>query len=335
MRHFLLKLAAVAAVSGGLCGCDKKAPSAGKNGDETGQKAVLLITPDLSNFEFEGQRWAYEDGVAARVGEGDLHDLWIKGQYGDFILELEYKLSEKANSGILLRCTNKADWINTALEVQIHETGDGTVHGQCGGVYDCLSPNFIEVAHLEATVGETVKSIPLVLNRDDALPNGTTVRIVKMYKNYLTVQRNGKVIPYEGSDTGRNPALYVSVKSGDAEEMVLLEGDKPVTIDKADCALVFRTEQRIADKDVPTPAGQWHSMKVKAKDNMIEVWANDRKVLTTDLNAWTQAGWNPRGTKNKYATALKDMPRYGFIGLQDHGLPVWFRNVKLTVLDGS
>ncbi len=315
-----------------LCGCDR-APSTGANTGESGREVISLITPGLSNFEFDGQRWEYQDGAAARVGEGDLHDLWIKGQYGDFILEVEYKLSEKANSGILLRCTNKADWINTALEVQIHETGDGTVHGQCGGIYDCLSPDFIKPAHLEVTFGESVKQIPLVLNHDYALSNEMTVKITRMYKNYQTVERNGRVIPYEGSDTGWNPALYVSVRSGDAEQTVLLKGDEPVKTDNGDCTLVFRSEKRIAGKDVPTPAGQWHTMKVKAEDNMIEVWSNGQKVLTMDLNAWTEAGWNPQGTQNKYAVALKEMPRHGFIGLQDHGLPVWFRNVKLTVLD--
>lgn len=334
MRYSAIYGIAMAVVVTGLWGCEK-VPSGARNNDEVEPKTVSLITPDLSSFEFDGQRWAYEDGMVARVGEGDLHDLWIKGQYGDFILELEYKLAEKANSGILLRCTDKADWINTALEVQIHETGDGTVHGQCGGIYDCLSPNFIVPAHLEATVGEATTHLPLVLNHEYTLANTTIVKIAKMYKNYQTVERNGKVVPYEGSDTGWNPALYVSIKKDGTEEMVLLEGDKPVKSSVGDCTLVFGTEKRIADKDVPTPSGQWHKMKVKAEDNMIEVWSNDCKALTMDLNEWTTAGWNPQGTRNKYAGALKDMPRHGWIGLQDHGLPVWFRNVKLTILDGS
>ncbi|MEK7992854.1 MAG: DUF1080 domain-containing protein, partial [Planctomycetota bacterium] len=33
------------------------------------------------------------------------------------------------------------NWINTAIEIQIHATTDGTKHGQCGAVYDCLSPS--------------------------------------------------------------------------------------------------------------------------------------------------------------------------------------------------
>ena len=45
--------------------------------------------------------------------------------------------------------------------------------------------------------------------------------------------------------------------------------------------------------------------------------------------------WFSAELSNKYPTALKDMPRKGYIGLQDHGLPVWFRNVKLTPLDSE
>jgi hypothetical protein len=52
-----------------------------------------------------------------------------------------------------------------------------------------------------------------------------------------------------------------------------------------------------------------------------------------DLNKWTEPGKNPDGTDNKFRYAYKDMPRVGFIGLQYHGNPVWFRNVKIKSLD--
>ncbi len=42
--------------------------------------------------------------------------------------------------------------------------------------------------------------------------------------------------------------------------------------------------------------------------------------------------WNPDGTSNKFNTAYKDMPRKGHIGFQDHGQPVWFRNMKIKQL---
>ncbi|RKY05821.1 MAG: hypothetical protein DRP66_10055 [Planctomycetota bacterium] len=298
------------------------------------KKTVDLITPDLSNFTFEGERWAYHAGVVARTGEGELHDLWINGEYADFILELEYKIAPGSNSGVYIRCTDKADWMNTALEVQIHETGDGTVHGQCAGVYDCLSPNFIDVARLQATVGDgTTKDLPPTLNKEHKLDDSATVKIIRIYRNYQTIERQGKVIPYEGSDTGWNPALYVSAVIDGTEEKVLLERDKPVKTSTGNCTLNFYSEKRIAEKDVQTPAGQWHSMKISVTGGIIAVWSNGKQVLEMNLDDWTQAGWNPQGTPNKYSVALKDMPRKGFIGLQDHGQAVWFRNIRLTPLD--
>ncbi len=41
---------------------------------------------------------------------------------------------------------------------------------------------------------------------------------------------------------------------------------------------------------------------------------------------------NPDGTPNKFKTALKDFKREGHIGFQDHGLPLWLRNIKVRGL---
>ena len=46
-------------------------------------------------------------------------------------------------------------------------------------------------------------------------------------------------------------------------------------------------------------------------------------------------GWEALfdGSKDKFRTAYKDMPRRGHVGFQDHGKPVWYRNVKVKPLD--
>jgi hypothetical protein len=331
MRYGLVRVAVAVVVIGGLWGCKKEI--GGVVEEAKGPDAIELITPDLSNFEFEGGRWEYQDGVIARVGEGELHDLWLKEQYGNFVLELEYKIAAKSNSGVLIRCTDKADWMDTALEVQILETGDGTVHGQCGGIYDCLSPNFIDVARMQVTGADGVTvDLPLVADKEFAV-GGAKVKIFKIYKNMQRLERNGRVLVYEGSDTGWNPALNVSVVVDGAEEKVLLEQDKPVKTEKGGLTLNFYSEKRIAEKDVATPAEEWHSMKITVNDNVIKVVSEGKEVLDMDIDEWSEAGWNPQGTTNKYSRALKEMPRKGYLGLQDHGLPVWFRNIELTVLD--
>ena len=44
------------------------------------------------------------------------------------------------------------------------------------------------------------------------------------------------------------------------------------------------------------------------------------------------AGKNPDGTPNKYNKPLKDFPRTGYVGLQDHHHDVWFKNIKVKPL---
>ena len=53
-----------------------------------------------------------------------------------------------------------------------------------------------------------------------------------------------------------------------------------------------------------------------------------------DLNDWQKAHLNLDGTPNKFNTAYKDMSRKGHVGLQYHGQPVWFRNIRIRKLDG-
>jgi hypothetical protein len=55
-------------------------------------------------------------------------------------------------------------------------------------------------------------------------------------------------------------------------------------------------------------------------------------VSSIDLDQYTKAGEGPDGAKNKFTKALKDFPREGLLGFQDHGQPCWFRNVKLKKL---
>ena len=85
-------------------------------------------------------------------------------------------------------------------------------------------------------------------------------------------------------------------------------------------------------KNACKKAEEWQHITITANDNLITVVLNDEKVLEADLNKWTEPRKNPDGSKNKFKTAYKDLPRTGHIGFQDHGKPVWFRNVKVKKL---
>ncbi len=82
-------------------------------------------------------------------------------------------------------------------------------------------------------------------------------------------------------------------------------------------------------KNTMKPAGEWNNLRIVAEKSGIKVVLNNETVINADLDQWTEPEKNPDGSKNKYKKALKDFPREGYIGFQDHGKPVWFKNVKL------
>ncbi|MFV1969075.1 MAG: DUF1080 domain-containing protein [Pirellulaceae bacterium] len=156
--------------------------------------------------------------------------LWTKEKYADFVLELEFKLPPKANSGVFFR-TRPEDPVQGGFEIQL---------------------------------------------LDD--------------------------LGYAGRNLGKhaNGALY-------------------------DCVA--------PSKQVSKPAGEWQSLRICARDRLIRVTLNGEAIVEADLNRWTEAGKNPDGTKNKFKTAYTNMPRTGHIGLQDHGSPLYFRNIRVKRLN--
>ncbi|MBI2422256.1 MAG: DUF1080 domain-containing protein [Candidatus Hydrogenedentes bacterium] len=79
-------------------------------------------------------------------------------------------------------------------------------------------------------------------------------------------------------------------------------------------------------------AGQWNSAELTCNGAMISVVLNGEKVSEMNLDEWTTPGKRPDGTAHKFDTAWKDHFRKGYLGFQDHGAPVWYKNVKLKVL---
>lgn len=80
------------------------------------------------------------------------------------------------------------------------------------------------------------------------------------------------------------------------------------------------------------PAGAWNQMEIACLTNRIEVVLNGEPVLRADLDLFTIPNRRPDGTAHKFDEAFKNHPRRGYLGLQDHGQPCWFRNLKLKPL---
>jgi len=80
------------------------------------------------------------------------------------------------------------------------------------------------------------------------------------------------------------------------------------------------------------PAGQWNHMEITCMSNRVDVVLNGEPVTRADLDLFAEPGKRPDGSTHKFGVAMRDHPRRGYIGLQDHGSPCWFRNIKLKPL---
>ena len=82
-----------------------------------------------------------------------------------------------------------------------------------------------------------------------------------------------------------------------------------------DCAgLMMGKPIRRADKNVFKGANQWNRMLVRHQDKKLKVWHNGLMVHDIDLED---------------VPHVKGHPTKGFVGLQDHGLPVFYRGLAI------
>jgi hypothetical protein len=206
------------------------------SGASSGDGFVPLFNgKDTSGWQAApGNGWVVEEGVLALKNreDGKEHNadyLWTKASYGDFILELEFKVPTQANSGIFLRTSDLKDPVFTGLEIQVSNSfgrPELSRGGTAGALYDCVAPT----------------------------------------------------------------------------------------------------------KNAARPAGEWNQVRITCKGSRIAVVLNGEAIVDADLDRWTEPQKNPDGSKNKFPRAMKDFARSGYIGLQDHGRPVWYRNIRLQPL---
>ncbi|MDG2122505.1 MAG: DUF1080 domain-containing protein [Verrucomicrobiales bacterium] len=114
-------------------------------------------------------------------------------------------------------------------------------------------------------------------------------------------------------------------------EIQIMDSAGKDKIGKHDAGALY--DAKVAATNAIHPAGQWNNLHLEARGSKLIVDLNGKRIQDLDLSDWKKANANPDGSKNKFITALADLPQKGHIGFQDHGHPVWFRNVVLTPLD--
>jgi len=188
---------------------------------ESGKSTNLLNAKSLQL----NKHWEIAEGIlTTSKTPGGI--LWTKGKFGDFEVTLEYKTSEKANSGLFFR-TDPRNPVQGGFEIQI------------------ASPGLYSGKHVLGS-------------------------------------------------------LY------DAKEAAVSAGK---------------------------PDGEWNVMTLTCKGPSIKATVNGQTTVDVNIDQWTERKKNPDGTKNKFKTPLKDMPRVGHLGLQYHGQPVWFRKFEIKSLN--
>jgi hypothetical protein len=87
-----------------------------------------------------------------------------------------------------------------------------------------------------------------------------------------------------------------------------------------------------ADPKTVKPAGEWNNIVIRVKDGKVTHTQNGVKVVEYEL-------WTPQWDAMVAGSKFKDFPGFtegiakkGYIGLQDHGYSIWFRNIKIRKL---
>jgi hypothetical protein len=103
-----------------------------------------LFAADLSNADYDPAVWSVDaNGVISATAD---QAIWSTLAYENFELELEFKTDKCTNSGVVIYCTDKKDWIPNAVEIQIADdhcdpSATSASTGSCGAVYGHLAPS--------------------------------------------------------------------------------------------------------------------------------------------------------------------------------------------------
>lgn len=182
----------------------------------------LIAGKDFGGWQTKGN-WAAQDGsvlyLEPRPGERgwQRYDayLWSDRPYGDFVLDLEFRIPKGGNSGVFVRVGDLKSPVGKGIEVQINDTYGKKSPGahDCGGIIGVTGPS----------------------------------------------------------------------------------------------------------KNTARPAGEWNRMVVTCRGTKLQVELNGEQIVDLAMDT----------------SAVKDRPPAGYVGLQDHGLPLWFRNVRIKELGGK
>ncbi len=81
-------------------------------------------------------------------------------------------------------------------------------------------------------------------------------------------------------------------------------------------------------KDVTNPVGEWNTGRIVGKGSLIQHWLNGEKVISFD---YKDSQWKDQVELLRRRGGNLEA-RNARLSLQDHGNPVWFRNIRMREL---
>ena len=143
MKRVLIFASLIAAIAAGrsVTSANELTPSEKK----AGWKALFdgKTTAGWRNYKKDNvsKGWQVVDGALTRAA-GGAGDIITKGQYENFELSLEYKISKGGNSGIMFHVTEEygAPW-QTGPEIQVQDNVDGHDPQKAGWLYQLYNAN--------------------------------------------------------------------------------------------------------------------------------------------------------------------------------------------------
>lgn len=106
-------------------------------------KWMPLFNADLSNAVYDKNVWFVNDKGWLTANKDDA--IWSGRDYENFQLDLEYMFDPAANSGVMIYCSNMANWIPSTIEIQILDDNNEhwkneAPHNKNGGLYGHTVP---------------------------------------------------------------------------------------------------------------------------------------------------------------------------------------------------
>ena len=183
---------------------------------------VIRDWADVSKPAPAGAEWTVKDGVLTGSGA---RGCWLisEKEFGDFVLEYEFKLGPLGNSGCALRAPMKGDPAFDGLELQMADfryNTDAKDSELTGGFYRAAAP----VKQVYKPEEWNRMRIELSGSKAKVTLNGEVIQDVDLYKFQETVKR------HDGSPA---PPLKDRPRRGHIGFQNLSRGDAPVLIRNA------------------------------------------------------------------------------------------------------